>query len=88
MIPAGGAGDRWCAHLTMIALEESPDSAVLGTVRATRLVTPGGGIREDSATDSATETKPPVRIALGGRQEAKPLAGLFRCRTGKGETVG
>ena len=58
------------------------------TVRATRLVTPGGGIREDSATESATEKRPPVRIALGGRSEAKPQAGLVQRGTGKGEKVG
>lgn len=88
MSAAGGSGDRWRAGRRVRALEESPDSAVLETDRATRLVTPGGWIREDSATDSATETKPPVRNALGGRREAKPFAGQFKRRTGKGETVG
>ena len=45
--------------------EESPDTEIAvpqgGRCRAARLVTPGGCVREDAATESATETKPPVR---------------------------
>jgi hypothetical protein len=49
----------------------------VGDQRATRLVTPGGWIREDPATESATENKPPVRKArwaahLSGRPKEKP----------------
>src|SRR5690348_3034930 len=88
MSKAGESGDRWRGGRKAARWRKVRTPPVSKTDRVTRLVTPGGWIREDSATDSATETKPPVRNALGGRREAKPCAGQFRRRTGKGETVG
>jgi hypothetical protein len=67
---AGGAGDRWRNRRRAVRAGGKSGLRRFKTVRATRLVTPGSGIRENHATESATETKPPVRIALGGRQEA------------------
>jgi len=60
----------------MLGLEESPDTAVRRLTRldwrATRLVTPGGRVCEDSATDSATENKPPAQLAVSASEPRKP----------------
>ena len=74
---AGESGDRWRVGREAARWRKVRTPPFFETDRATRLVTPGGWIREDSATDSATETKPPVRNALGGQPEAIPLAGQF-----------
>ena len=85
LLLADGPGDRWACFRKKAGREESPDTVVFAlaavgenpwrgageTIRATRLVTPGGrffrAVRASearfSATESATENKPPVRCA-------------------------
>jgi len=96
---AGRSGDRRFRRRKAAKREESPDTAARSrkatSRRATRLVTPGGLVRvmsesesRGSATDSATENKPPARKRgesvladwpqhLDDRQEAEPPARLF-----------
>jgi len=69
MDTAGEPDGRWYAS------RKRGTGGKSGLHRTARLVTPGGRAREDAATDSATESKPPA-LSLGERREAKPCAAL------------
>ena len=87
MFSAGGTGDRWSIAAKRIGWRKVRTPPLLYG-RATRLVTPGGTARNGRATDSATETRPPVTNAPRRPAEGKTFRWpLMAVLSGKGETV-